>query len=165
MENTLQVNDRVFVNKLHGAAERGDIVVFKGWNGEDTIKRVIGVGGDTVECCDAKKRITVNGTPLDESVLPLSGRLPLGRPVQETCPGQAVGDGRPPQRLRRLAQPRRSRGGGFISEDDVIGRPSRDLLAARRGADLHRARDFRQGQVEPLPVAVCGDWGVRLPVS
>lgn len=33
---------------------------------QDLIKRVIGVGGDTVACCDAKGRVTVNGTPLDE---------------------------------------------------------------------------------------------------
>ncbi|GHI87140.1 hypothetical protein Sxan_45040 [Streptomyces xanthophaeus] len=33
---------------------------------QDLIKRVIGVGGDTVKCCDAKGRVTVNGAPLDE---------------------------------------------------------------------------------------------------
>ncbi|MFJ4681152.1 signal peptidase I [Kitasatospora sp. NPDC088783] len=32
----------------------------------DLIKRVIGVGGDTVECCDEHGRVSVNGTPLDE---------------------------------------------------------------------------------------------------
>ncbi len=30
------------------------------------IKRVVGVGGDTVICCDAKGRLTVNGTPINE---------------------------------------------------------------------------------------------------
>ncbi|MFD7030433.1 signal peptidase I [Streptomyces sp. NPDC059917] len=33
---------------------------------QDLIKRVIGVGGDTVKCCDARGRVTVNGAPLDE---------------------------------------------------------------------------------------------------
>lgn len=33
---------------------------------QDLIKRVIGVGGDTVKCCDAQGRVTVNGSPLDE---------------------------------------------------------------------------------------------------
>ena len=33
---------------------------------KDFIKRVIGVGGDHVVCCDAQGRITVNGRPLDE---------------------------------------------------------------------------------------------------
>ncbi|AXI79624.1 signal peptidase I [Peterkaempfera bronchialis] len=35
-------------------------------NEGDLIKRVIGVGGDTVVCCDAGGRLTVNGTPVDE---------------------------------------------------------------------------------------------------
>ena len=33
---------------------------------EDFIKRVIGVGGDHVVCCDDQKRLTINGQPLDE---------------------------------------------------------------------------------------------------
>ena len=101
MESTLQINDRVIVNKLGmhlGDIGRGDVVVFKdpgGWLPEpyvddqvtigeriksffvsvgflpdpadqDLIKRVIGVGGDTVKCCDAKGRIVVNGKSVDE---------------------------------------------------------------------------------------------------
>lgn len=31
-----------------------------------TVKRVIGLPGDTVACCDAAGRVTVNGAPLDE---------------------------------------------------------------------------------------------------
>ncbi|MFJ6623084.1 signal peptidase I [Kitasatospora sp. NPDC091335] len=34
---------------------------------QDLIKRVVGVGGDTVECCDAQGRLSVNGRPVDES--------------------------------------------------------------------------------------------------
>jgi len=33
-------------------------------SGNDLVKRVIGVGGDTVECCDAQGHIIVNGKPL-----------------------------------------------------------------------------------------------------
>jgi signal peptidase I len=33
-------------------------------SGNDLVKRVIGVGGDTVECCDAAGHIIVNGKPL-----------------------------------------------------------------------------------------------------
>ncbi|MFI6688937.1 signal peptidase I [Streptomyces sp. NPDC050485] len=35
-------------------------------NEQDLIKRVIGVGGDTVKCCDKDGRVSVNGVPLDE---------------------------------------------------------------------------------------------------
>ncbi len=75
MEHTLDINDRVLVNKVvydYRSPHRGEVVVFKApddWrsptDGPDFIKRVIGVGGDRVACCD-KGRITVNGKPLDE---------------------------------------------------------------------------------------------------
>jgi signal peptidase I len=37
-----------------------------GPNNSDFIKRVIGIGGDTVACCDAQGRVTVNGKALNE---------------------------------------------------------------------------------------------------
>jgi signal peptidase I len=42
----------------------------------DLIKRVIAVGGDQVECCDAQGRITVDGTPLSESQYLYPGSAP-----------------------------------------------------------------------------------------
>jgi signal peptidase I len=41
--------------------------------GEDLVKRVIGVGGDHVVCCDAKERIVLNGVPLLETYLKPGG--------------------------------------------------------------------------------------------
>lgn len=79
MEHTLNINDRVLVNKLvydFRDPRRGEIIVFTApmdWRSnpseEDFIKRVIGVGGDHVVCCDAQGRITVNGKALDEPYL------------------------------------------------------------------------------------------------
>ncbi|HET6269470.1 MAG TPA: signal peptidase I, partial [Arthrobacter sp.] len=103
MVNTLDVNDRIFVNLLVPepfALERGDVVVFKdsqGWlvpaaekekgpftwvqdglmfigllpdNSEQhLVKRVIGLPGDHVVCCDAGGQLTVNGAPLDEKYI------------------------------------------------------------------------------------------------
>jgi signal peptidase I len=101
MENTLQVGDRIAVNKfgaLFSEIKRGEIVVFAdpdNWLGqapEDQnsgligqgknllitigvvpdpakqylIKRVIGVGGDTVICCDDQDKLQVNGKSVDE---------------------------------------------------------------------------------------------------
>jgi signal peptidase I len=123
MENTLLVNDRVFVNKLAGKPERGDIVVFKGWNGEDTIKRVIGVGGDKVVCCDSKKRITVNGTALEEKSYLFPGDFASGDKFDVTVPAGKIwlmGDHRSASADSRahMEEP----GAGFISEDAVIGK-------------------------------------------
>jgi signal peptidase I len=46
-------------------------VVFKDpvWSDSDEVKRVIGVGGDTVACCDSRGGVTVNGTALTEPYL------------------------------------------------------------------------------------------------
>lgn len=123
MENTLQIDDRVFVNKLAGKPDRGDIVVFKGWGGVDTIKRVIGVGGDKVVCCDAKKRITVNGTPLEETSYLYPGDYASGRKFDVTVPTGKLwlmGDHRSASLDSRghMQEP----GGGFIAEDAVIGK-------------------------------------------
>jgi signal peptidase I len=38
-------------------------------SGDDLVKRVIGIGGDRVACCDAEGRIVVNGVPLDENYI------------------------------------------------------------------------------------------------
>jgi signal peptidase I len=79
MEHTLNIYDRVLVNKLvydFRSPHRGEIIVFKapsewrsGPEGEDFIKRVIAVGGDRVECCDAQQRIRINGHAIDEPYL------------------------------------------------------------------------------------------------
>ncbi|SDJ66412.1 signal peptidase I [Nonomuraea jiangxiensis] len=123
MENTLLVNDRVFVNKLAGKPERGDIVVFKGWNGEDTIKRVIGVGGDKVVCCDSKRRLTVNGTALDEQSYLYPGDYASGDKFDVTVPAGKLwlmGDHRSASFDSRGHMKEPSK--GFISEDAVIGK-------------------------------------------
>jgi signal peptidase I len=79
MEHTLNINDRVLVNKLvydFRDPRRGEIVVFNSppsWRGDpsetDFIKRVIGIGGDHVICCDAQRRLIINGKSLDEPYL------------------------------------------------------------------------------------------------
>ncbi|WP_186377017.1 signal peptidase I [Curtobacterium pusillum] len=76
MENTLLIGDRVLVNELVPGVvplQRGDVIVFQdpgGWlgagQGDDLIKRVIGLPGDTVSCCDAEGRLSVNGHAVDE---------------------------------------------------------------------------------------------------
>jgi signal peptidase I len=159
MEQTIQIGDRVLVDKLtpwFGAQpHRGDVVVFKdpgGWlagepkpkpdppvvkqvkwfftfigllpaSGEqDLIKRVIAVGGDTVQCCDAQGRITVNGKPLTEPYL-FTGNPPSRMKFTVHVPeGRlwVMGDHRDDSADSRYHTDKP--GGGTIPESLVVGR-------------------------------------------
>ncbi|MDP5227746.1 MULTISPECIES: signal peptidase I [Arthrobacter] len=44
----------------------GDLIGFGPSNQHALVKRVIGLPGDTVECCDASGKVTVNGVALNE---------------------------------------------------------------------------------------------------
>jgi signal peptidase I len=71
MADTIMPGDRVFVVPT-GQVHRGDIIV-EGQGGDASddlyIRRVVGLPGDHVVCCDAQGRITVNGKPLNETYL------------------------------------------------------------------------------------------------
>ncbi|MGW0120933.1 signal peptidase I [Streptomyces sp. NPDC003327] len=72
MTPTIEVNSRVLAERIDGSeVRRGDIVVFRDplWGNAPMVKRVVGIGGDTVVCCDAQRRLTVNGTAVDEPYL------------------------------------------------------------------------------------------------
>jgi signal peptidase I len=132
---------------------RGDIVVFNGqgsWNpgpppstpnpfdrlyhaviglfgaapGQtDYIKRVIGIPGDHVACCDAQGRVTVNGVPLNEKSYLYPGNAPSAMHFSIIVP---------PGRLwvmgdhRAVSDDSRDHegfpGGGTIPENEVVGR-------------------------------------------
>lgn len=176
MENTLQVDDRVLVNKLTDKADevqRGDVVVFRdpgGWlNGptatsgtgvrslvrdalvfvglapavgeEDLIKRVIGVEGDEVACCD-QGRVTVNGVPLEEPYL-----FPQDDPSLEefsvTVPKNSLwvmGDHRSVSEDSRAH--RQQPGKGFVPVEDVVGRAFTVVWPLDRAALLRRPDTF-----------------------
>ena len=53
---------------LRGALQQGlqFVGLLPSDSGKDLVKRVIGVAGDRVECCDPSGRIVLNGRPLDE---------------------------------------------------------------------------------------------------
>ncbi|MFI0019830.1 signal peptidase I [Streptomyces griseus] len=72
MAPTVKPGDRVLAERIDGAdVRRGDVVVFTDeiWGATAMVKRVVGVGGDKVACCDEDGRLTVNGTPVDEPYL------------------------------------------------------------------------------------------------
>ena len=158
MENTLQIGDRVMVNKLAytlGDIQRGDVIVFSGvdsWdpeiqvadsgnpvtdalrsvaglfgfataNEKDYIKRVIGLPGDHVQCCDKQGRITVNGVPIDEEEYLYKGNKPSEDSFDVWVPEDrlwVMGDHRAASADSRahIGDP----GGGSIPIDSVVGR-------------------------------------------
>ncbi len=56
-------------------------------SGGHLVKRVIGVAGDTITCCDEQGRILVNGTPIDEEDYTLPGEID-----QNACYGPMTGN-------------------------------------------------------------------------
>ena len=81
MEPTIQPGQTVLGHPVKASdIGRGDIVVFSdpAWESSDIVKRVIGIGGDTVACCDAKGRITVDGKPVTEPYLQTGATAVLG---------------------------------------------------------------------------------------
>jgi signal peptidase I len=172
MENTLEIGDKILVNKVvyHlRSIQPGDIIVFNGagsWTAAppasrpssdpivraydatlrpffqsvaelfgtapgqtDFIKRVIGVPGDHVACCNAQGLVTVNGVPLHEQSYLYPGETPgdvpagySGRFSITVPPGRlwVMGDNRAVSDDSRLRQS--DPGHGTIPENEVIGR-------------------------------------------
>lgn len=136
MEPTLDIGDRVLVNKLSYRlhdVNRGDLVVFEAAEGEgdcgqpvnqaaaaaadqgirDLIKRVIGLSGDTVEGRDGQ--VLINGRVLVEPYLPDDVVTADFEAVEipEGCVW-VMGDNR--------GDSRDSRSFGPIDEDHIVGR-------------------------------------------
>lgn len=131
---------------------RGDIIVFNGegswdraslvptpplerlWNAvtglfgtapgvHDYIKRVIGVPGDHVACCNTRGQVTVNGVPLSEKPYLFPGASPSAVTFRVTVPPGdlwVMGDNREISYDSRGHQG--DPGGGAIPEDKVVGR-------------------------------------------
>ncbi len=149
---------------------RGDIVVFEdpgGWldgseasaphspatrlmekiglypTGGHLVKRVIGIGGDRIICCDAKGRITVNGHALNEKAY-----LPKGAP-----PSQIKFDRLVPKNHLWMMGDNRSfsydsrghmggPGGGFVDQDLVVGKVFSLIWPVKRAQIIHRPQTF-----------------------
>jgi signal peptidase I len=210
MENTMELNDRVLVNKLvyhFRDIQAGDIVVFNGagsWTPASTakpssnilaraydatippllravrglfgavpgqtdfIKRVIGVPGDRVACCNAQGLVTVNGVALHETSYLHPGERPFSAPVEAAGhfaitvpPGRlwVMGDNRLYSEDSRLR--REDPGGGTIPESAVIGRAFLIVWPLSRWRVLPIPATFAQSGVKPAQVPRVHAAGLR----
>jgi signal peptidase I len=105
----------------------------------DIIKRVIGLPGDTVACCDDKGRVTVNGVPLDEPYIYENSALVEGGrifPPTKVPSGQlfVLGDHR--------SDSGDSRYSGFVPINHVIGRAFVRIWPVKRFALLQVPATF-----------------------
>ncbi|MEV5145759.1 signal peptidase I [Streptomyces sp. NPDC052727] len=120
-EQTAKKHDPVVVKQLKEGLTF--IGLLPSDNEKDLIKRVIGIGGDHVKCCDAQGRVTVNGVPLTEGDYLYPGDAPSTMPFDITVPkGRlwVMGDHRGNSADSRSHQ--NTAYGGTVSVDSVVGR-------------------------------------------
>jgi signal peptidase I len=124
MEPTVQPGNDLLAD-IGSALLRGDIITLylppdfstKISTGGDYVRRVIGLPGDRVACCDSRGRVTVNGKPLTETYTHPGGQPYSNEPFSVTVGrGQlwVLGDN------RGVAVD--SRVWGPVPESDVVGR-------------------------------------------
>jgi signal peptidase I len=176
--------------------ERGDVVVFSGagsWDpptpppanwfvglmqdaenlvgiagpSTDYVKRVIGVPGDHVVCCNANGQVTVNGVPLSESSYIYPGAAPSEMRFDITVPpGRlwVMGDNRGDSDDSRMRTT--SPGGGTIPESAVVGRAFLIIWPMSRINDIPIPNTFEQPALTAAaavttapPIAMAGSIG------
>ncbi len=101
------------------------------------IKRVIGVGGDHVTCCDTQGRIRVNGRPLAEQAYLFPGDAPSLEDFDVRVPAGklwVMGDHRSDSGDSRVH--------GFVPVDKVVGRAFLLVWPLDRFGILHRPDTF-----------------------
>lgn len=122
--------------------------------GTDYIKRVIGLPGDHVACCDAQGRVTVNGVPLNEKSYIYPGDNPSQIPFSVTVPAGrlwVMGDD------RGDSDDSRDRGNdpgqGTVPESAVVGRAFLIIWPLSRVGDLPIPATFQQAALHAAAAA------------
>ncbi|WP_225846484.1 signal peptidase I [Streptomyces sp. HPF1205] len=145
MQPTVRPGDKVLAQRVSGSSvHRGDVVVFKDplWGDMPEVKRVVGVGGDKVACCDSQGRLTVNGTPVRETYLDHPGRASLTGFSTVVPKGELflLGDNRDVSQDSRIRL--QDAQGGSVPASDVKGRVAATAWPTGRMGMLSRTPAF-----------------------
>jgi signal peptidase I len=138
----------------------GDLIGISRPGEKDYIKRVIGLPGDTLSCCDVDGRVFVNGQPLDEEYVVRDSPLEGGSEGAQDCrsrrfdevvvqPGQmfVMGD------HRQVSQDSRCQ--GLVPIENIIGRAFVIVWPSDRWGGLPAPETFA-GVPEPAFGAAAG---------
>lgn len=138
MQNTLQSGDKVIITNINYKPKQGDIIVLSTKAVDDPIiKRVIAVGGQTVDIDYSKNKVYVDGREFDAPIKepmnePMTGRPMLKMPLK--VPAGCVfvmGDNRNDSFDSRFAEI------GIINDRDIIGHAVFRLLPFDKIGWLH----------------------------
>ncbi|WP_315105132.1 signal peptidase I [uncultured Microbacterium sp.] len=133
------------------------VLTFVGISATDTqdhlVKRVIGVEGDHVVCCNALGQITINGAPIDELSylnLPEGDTAASNEPFDVVVPEDSVwllGDNRDRSRDARAHQELPS--GGFVPVSNIVGKAFLTTWPLDRFGPIDGYHDIFTGVPDP----------------
>ncbi|HEX7746743.1 MAG TPA: signal peptidase I [Micromonosporaceae bacterium] len=149
----------------------GDLVGISRPGEKDFIKRVIGVPGDRVRCCDEQGRVTVNGVPLNEPYVVRDSPLDVP-PSRQECRSRRFDEVVvPPRQLfvmgdhRLVSQDARCQ--GPVPIDNVVGRAFVIVWPVSRWASLpvpDPLDTLAEPVAQPVPGPDTADPSTVLPV-
>jgi signal peptidase I len=150
MEPTLQINDRLIVDKLSydfGKPQRGDVVVFnptaalrnEGFH-DAFIKRIIGLPGDKIQVKGGQ--VYVNGCPLEEKYIAAKPDYHFGPVTVPPDSYLVFGDNR--------NNSYDSHYWGFVPRHDIIGRAIVRFWPLNRVGELNQRPIYLCSQPKPL---------------